>query len=397
MNYHFDQPLDRTKERSKTWDFRVLKPGQIPMHGAETHFTCPFPVLEAVRAVSECEIYGYPYFTDDFSNAAAGWMKRRHGWETDPKWIEFVGGIVPGIAFAIQAMTNIGDNVVINTPAYAPFRDCVKNNDRVLLESPLIIDMEQGTTQFDWADMEAKFSDPMTSAFILCDPHNPTGKCCTREELVKLSELSEKYNVFVIVDEVHADFVFDKNVHIPYPVVNDYAKNHSAVTINPSKTFNVAGFRTGAIIIPNDAARARVNRKIAAVKGISRTITGVAAFEACYDGRSDDYVDHVKGYVGALRELLCTYVKENIPEMKILKPEASFVCWADCRGLGFATQKELLRFFADAGVLLSDGHEYDETLGDGFVRIAYGFPRPQLQEALEKLKAAVAKRRAEVK
>lgn len=391
--YDFNVIVDRSRERSKTWDPRNVKPGQLPMNGAEMHFACPIPVLEAVREVSECQVYGYPYFTDDFAQAAAGWMKRRHDWDVDYKWVEFVGGIVPGIAFAMQAMTKVGDGIIINTPAYSPFRDCIRDNDRKLVESGLLIDSEKGTVEFDWADMEAKFADPDNTCFILCDPQNPTGKSCTLEELKKIEELSKKYNVFVIVDEVHADFVFDGKRHICYPTVGDFAKGFSAVVINPSKTFNTAGFRTAAIIIPNQEIHDKTNVKIAAVKGYSRTITGVAAFEAAYGGKCDDFADQAREYVQTMRNKMCDYFAENIPEMKIIKPEACFVCWCDCHGLGFEDQGEMMKFLAEAGVLMSNGLEYDKELGRGYVRIAYGFPEIQLMPALEKLAAAVKARR----
>lgn len=391
--YDFNVIVDRSRERSKTWDPRNVKPGQLPMNGAEMHFACPIPVLEAVREVSECQVYGYPYFTDDFAQAAAGWMKRRHDWDVDYKWVEFVGGIVPGIAFAMQAMTKVGDGIIINTPAYSPFRDCIRDNDRKLVESGLLIDSEKSTVEFDWADMEAKFADPNNTCFILCDPQNPTGKSCTLEELKKIEELSKKYNVFVIVDEVHADFVFDGKRHICYPTVGDFAKGFSAVVINPSKTFNTAGFRTAAIIIPNQEIHDKTNVKIAAVKGYSRTITGVAAFEAAYGGKCDDFADQAREYVQTMRNKMCDYFAENIPEMKIIKPEACFVCWCDCHGLGFEDQGEMMKFLAEAGVLMSNGLEYDKELGRGYVRIAYGFPEIQLMPALEKLAAAVKARR----
>ena len=391
--YDFNVIVDRSRERSKTWDPRNVKPGQLPMNGAEMHFACPIPVLEAVREVSECQVYGYPYFTDDFAQAAAGWMKRRHDWDVDYKWVEFVGGIVPGIAFAMQAMTKVGDGIIINTPAYSPFRDCIRDNDRKLVESGLLIDSEKGTVEFDWADMEAKFADPNNTCFILCDPQNPTGKSCTLEELKKIEELSKKYNVFVIVDEVHADFVFDGKRHICYPTVGDFAKGFSAVVINPSKTFNTAGFRTAAIIIPNQEIHDKTNVKIAAVKGYSRAITGVAAFEAAYGGKCDDFADQAREYVQTMRNKMCDYFAENIPEMKIIKPEACFVCWCDCHGLGFEDQGEMMKFLAEAGVLMSNGLEYDKDLGRGYVRIAYGFPEIQLMPALEKLAAAVKARR----
>lgn len=336
--YDFNVIVDRSRERSKTWDPHTVKPGQLPMNGAEMHFACPIPVLDAVREVSECQVYGYPYFTDDFAQAAAGWMKRRHNWAVDYKWVEFVGGIVPGIAFAMQAMTKEGDGIIINTPAYSPFRDCIRDNDRKLVESALLIDSEKGTVEFDWADMEAKFADPHNTCFILCDPQNPTGKSCTLEELQRIEALSKKYNVFVIVDEVHADFVFDGNKHICYPTVGEFAKEFSAVVINPSKTFNTAGFRTAAIIIPNQEIHDKTNVKIAAVKGYSRTITGVAAFEAAYGGKCDDFADQACAYVEKMRNKMCDFFAENIPEMKIIKPEACFVCWCDCRGLGFEDQ-----------------------------------------------------------
>lgn len=386
MQYDFDRILDRTRERSKTWDFRTLRPGQLPMNGAETHFACPVPVREAVQAVAEWEVYGYPYFTEDFSNAAASWMQRRHGWDCDPRWVEFVGGIVPGIAFAVQAVSQPGDKVLINTPAYDPFRSMVEANDRVLTESPLVIG-EDGAF-FDWEDMERRFSDPLTKAFILCDPHNPTGKSCTEEELRRISRLSEKYGVLVIVDEVHADFVFHGR-HISYPTVSDWARNNSVVVINPSKTFNVAGFRTGAVIVPNEELRTHINKKILAVKGISRTITGVAAFEACYDGRCDDYADQICAYIYDNERYLDAFLKEHIPEIRLIRPDACFVCWLDCRGLGFTEQSQLMEFFTNAGVLVTSGEEFDRTgLGKGFVRMAYGFPRSQLKEALERLAAA---------
>ena len=391
--YDFNVIVDRSRERSKTWDPRNVKPGQLPMNGAEMHFACPIPVLEAVREVSECQVYGYPYFTDDFAQAAAGWMKRRHDWDVDYKWVEFVGGIVPGIAFAMQAMTKVGDGIIINTPAYSPFRDCIRDNDRKLVASGLLLDSEKGTVEFDWADMEAKFADPNNTCFILCDPQNPTGKSCTLEELKKIEELSKKYNVFVIVDEVHADFVFDGKRHICYPTVGDFAKEFSAVVINPSKTFNTAGFRTAAIIIPNQEIHDKTNVKIAAVKGYSRTITGVAAFEAAYGGKCDDFADQAREYVQTMRNKMCDYFAENIPEMKIIKPEACFVCWCDCHGLGFEDQGEMMKFLAEAGVLMSNGLEYDKELGRGYVRIAYGFPEIQLMPALEKLAAAVKARR----
>ena len=391
--YDFNVIVDRSRERSKTWDPHTVKPGQLPMNGAEMHFACPIPVLDAVREVSECQVYGYPYFTDDFAQAAAGWMKRRHNWAVDYKWVEFVGGIVPGIAFAMQAMTKEGDGIIINTPAYSPFRDCIRDNDRKLVESALLIDSEKGTVEFDWADMEAKFADPYNTCFILCDPQNPTGKSCTLEELQRIEALSKKYNVFVIVDEVHADFVFDGNKHICYPTVGEFAKEFSAVVINPSKTFNTAGFRTAAIIIPNQEIHDKTNVKIAAVKGYSRTITGVAAFEAAYGGKCDDFADQACAYVEKMRNKMCDFFAENIPEMKIIKPEACFVCWCDCRGLGFEDQGEMMKFLADAGVLMSNGLEYDKVLGKGFIRIAYGFPEIQLMPALEKLAAAVKARR----
>lgn len=391
--YEFNTIVDRSGERSKTWDPRTVKPGQLPMNGAEMHFACPIPVLEAVRAVSQCQVYGYPYFTDDFAKAAAGWMKRRHGWDVDDRWVEFAGGIVPAIAYTMQAVSRVGEGVIINTPAYAPFRDMIRDNERALVESPLVVDSDKGSVEFDWADMEQKFADPNNTVFILCDPQNPTGKCCTLEELKKLEALSEKYGVFVIIDEVHADFVFDGGRHICYPAVGEYAKNHSAVTINPSKTFNTAGFRTAAVIIPNQEIHDKTNVKIAAVKGYSRTITGVAAFEAAYGGACDDFADQACAYISAMRDKMCAFFAGNIPEMKIIKPQASFVCWCDCRGLGFQEQDEMMRFFADAGVLLSNGLEYDKTLGRGFVRIAYGFPEIQLMPALEKLAAAVKARR----
>ena len=370
--YDFNVIVDRSRERSKTWDPRNVKPGQLPMNGAEMHFACPIPVLEAVREVSECQVYGYPYFTDDFAQAAAGWMKRRHDWDVDYKWVEFVGGIVPGIAFAMQAMTKVGDGIIINTPAYSPFRDCIRDNDRKLVESGLLIDSEKGTVEFDWADMEAKFADPNNTCFILCDPQNPTGKSCTLEELKKIEELSK---------------------NICYPTVGDFAKGFSAVVINPSKTFNTAGFRTAAIIIPNQEIHDKTNVKIAAVKGYSRTITGVAAFEAAYGGKCDDFADQAREYVQTMRNKMCDYFAENIPEMKIIKPEACFVCWCDCHGLGFEDQGEMMKFLAEAGVLMSNGLEYDKELGRGYVRIAYGFPEIQLMPALEKLAAAVKARR----
>ena len=210
------------------------------------------------------------------------------------------------------------------------------------------------------------------------------------EELARIDTLARQYGVFVIVDEVHADFVF-RGRHISYPTVSEYARLHSAVVINPSKTFNVAGFRTGAVIIPNEGLHAAVNKHILAVKGISRTITGVAAFEACYDGRCDDYADAVCAYVRENLLWLEAFLKTRLSQVSLVRPDGCFVCWLDCNGLGFATQKELMAFLDGTGVMLSDGSDYfADGDGRGYVRMAYAFPRSQLQEALEHLENAVS-------
>ena len=386
MKHDFDELIDRRGTDCKKWD--TYAEDVIPMWIADTDFKCPQPVVEAMVRRAQHGIFGYPVNVKTFEHSVANWQKKRFGWDVDLDWIEYTPAVIPAIVYAMRAFTEPGDNIVIQMPAYHPFHEIIPNNGRHILGNNLIY-QAGGSYEIDFANLEELLSKKRTTMFLLCNPHNPVGKCFTREELTRMSELCLKHNVFVVSDEIHSDIVFAGSKHIPFGSLSQAAADNCVVCVNPSKTFNIAGVRTGAAVIPNRRNHDLFYKPLEDLNAYGRTIFGTLPIEVAYN-ECEYYADQELEYLAGNLAYLQQFMVEKIPQIKPAKTQATYLIWLDCKALNMAP-KALSQFFLEqAKVAMNEGSTFGPG-GAGFMRMNIACPRSRLVEALNRIEAAVKK------
>ena len=302
MRHNFDEIINRRVSECKKYEAACYPEDVLPMWIADTDFAVPAEISEAIQQRAKHPCFGYPIESFEFEEAAARWERVRFGWNVDPHWVKYANGVLPFLMYAIRAYSYPGDKVVIQPPVYPPFSAIVRNNGRQLLENRLVQD-ENGKYQIDFDDLEKKLKDPRTKLFFMSNPHNPAMRCFTLEELKRIGELCLKYNVLVISDEIHCDLTYQGYKHIPFGSISEEFANNCIVLINPSKTFNIAGFRTGAAIIPNKRIRDNIEITIVNNKNYGRTIFGMLTFVTAYT-KCDYYADEMMQYLQQSRDMI---------------------------------------------------------------------------------------------
>lgn len=380
--HDFDAHIERRGGDSAKWNAHA--DGILPMWVADTDFTAPRAIREALEARVSHGVFGYSDWRDaSFKDAAALWMRSRFGWTAEPGWALFSPSVVVSLALALRAFTKPGDSAVFLTPTYPPFFWLPGRQGRAAL--PSAMRLENGRYTIDFADLEAKLARPESRLFILCNPHNPTGRVFSEEELRRLGELCLAHGVFVLSDEIHCDYVFPGRRHIPFPSLSEAFAANSLVTINPSKTFNIADLHCSAVFIPDGGARARFQAEMEAVALHSGAL-GILAMKTAYTACAS-YADEVAAYVRANAELAVQAINGGVPGIRVAMPESTFLLWLDCREMGLP-QPELERFFLEkAKLALSTGTDFGPE-GEGFMRMNVGCPRFRLREALARLEGA---------
>ncbi len=383
MKYDFDKVVDRKDTRSVKWDLK--QKDIIPMWVADMDFEVPDEVVQAIKKRAEHKIYGYTSPDKEYYDSIINWFKRRHDFSIKKEWINYCPGVVPAINMLIRAFTKPGDKVILQVPVYHPFFTAVKNNGCEVVENPL--KLTEDRYEIDFEDLEGKIEDNKVKVLVLCNPHNPVGRVWTKEELVRLGELCIKNNVIVISDEIHCDLVYKEYKHISFASINDDFAQISAVCTAPSKTFNLAGLQTSSIIIANTELRKKFF-DVLEDNGIwAPNIFGIEALEAAYN-YGEQWLDEVIEYLKGNLDFLTQYISKNIPKLKIIKPEGTYLVWVDCRELGMDS-KELHNYFLNkAGVWFDEGYIFGRG-GDGYERINIACSRKLLEEALKRMEAAV--------
>ena len=333
-------------------------------------------------------IYGYPVNVKTFEQSIINWQKKRFGWDVDLNWVEYTPAVIPAIIYAMQAFTQPGDNIVVQMPAYHPFHAIIPNSGRHILGNKLIL-QENGSYDIDFANLEELLSQKRTSMFLLCNPHNPTGKCFTSEELTRISDLCLQHNVFVVSDEIHSDIVYNGNKHIPFGSLSQAAADNCVVCVNPSKTFNIAGVRTGAAIIPNRHNHDLFYKPLENLKAYGRTVFGTLPIEAAYN-ECEYYADQLLEYLEGNLAYLKKFISERIPQIKVGNPQATYLIWLNCQELNMAPENLQKFFLEQAKVAMNEGSAFGPG-GVGFMRMNIACPRSRLVEALDRMEAAINK------
>lgn len=392
MIYDFNQMIDRHRTGSSKWDnveARIGDAGALPMWTADMDFTCPQPVIDAVVERAKHPVYGYPYVTDEFAKAAGNWIKKRHGWELEPEWLVFATGIVPVFNTMIQAITEPGDKVIISRPVYHPMGFAIEDNDREISDNSLIY--KDGRYTIDFEDLRRRAEDPGAKLMLVCSPHNPVGRVWTEEELYQISSICAENGVVIVCDEIHSDLMLYGNKHVPMGMLGTEMMKQNIITcFAPSKTFNCAGIRTSVIVAPNQELRRKLNKQFKKNRSIQQNIFAIPALKAAYT-KCDDYLEQLLPYLESNVDYVRTYLKEKMPKIKMVEPEATYLLWLDCTELGI-NGDELADFVIhDCKVGVSRGDGFGPE-GKNFIRLNIGCPIETLKQGLGQIYSQYQKR-----
>ena len=385
MTYNFDEVIERRGTDSVKWDGVKSVWGRddlLPMWVADMDFRTPPFVMEALRKRLEHEVLGYTSACEEWYTSICSWLSRRHGWDVTREMLTFVPGIVRGQAFALQCFTNPGDRVMVMTPVYHPFFLVTQRMKREVVYSPL--DLKDGQYQIDFERFRKDIQG--CKVLILCNPHNPGGRVWTVDELRRIADICTESHTFVISDEIHADLTLPPYQHLPFAMVSEKARNNSVTFMAPSKTFNMPGVAASHTIIYNEGLRSRFVTYLDAGELNAGHVFAWPAVTAAYT-EGEEWLKQCLAYIQGNIDYADAYTKAHTPKIKVMRPQASYLIWLDCRELGLS-HEALNAFFVDkAGLALNDGEMFGKE-GAGFMRMNVGCPRVTLEKALQQLKAA---------
>lgn len=388
MVYDFDKAVQRYGTDCVKYDTLGSFFGRedlIPLWVADMDFETPDFIIDALKKRLEHPVLGYAGDYPEYWESIINWQKRRNGWDIERSEMAFIPGIVKGIGMAVNVFTAPGDKVIIQSPVYHPFRIVPQENGREIVWNPL--KLTANGYEMDFEHLESVIDD-RCKMLILANPHNPAGIAWSEETLVRLAEICADHGIIVISDEIHSDMPLFGNRHIPFASVSDKARDISITFAAPSKTFNIAGVITSYCVVKNEDLRRRFFGWIHANEMDAKGIFAPVATTAAYT-HGDEWLEQMLGYIEANVLFVEDYCRENIPGIRPMRPQASFLVWLDCRGLGLQ-HDELMSLFVDkAGLALNDGAMFGPG-GDGFMRLNVGTRRTVLEEAFSRLQKAVS-------
>ena len=381
MKINFDEIIDRRGSNSSKWN---VQENELPLSMADMDFKASPEIIEALSKRIRHGIFGYSDVSDEWKESIIHWWQTRHQFEIQKGWLMFCTGVIPAISSIVRKITTPAEKIVVLTPIYNIFFNSILNNGRVVLECPLV--ERDGRYEIDFIDLESKLSDPQTTMMILCNPHNPIGKIWNREELEKIGELCEKHHVVVVSDEIHCDLTDPGKSYLPYASISKNCLNNSIVCVAPSKTFNLAGLQSAAIIVANEALRNKVNRAINTDEVAEPNAFAMSATIAAY--HSQYWLDELRNYIFENKKLVREYIAQHIPELKVLDSEATYLLWIDCREITNDSTELVNEIRKKTGLILSSGEIYR---GDGFhyLRMNTAYPRKVMIDALNRLHHAI--------
>ena len=382
MKYNFDEIIERRGTHSVKWDESPFA-DVIPLWVADMDFPVAPAIQEAVRQRAEHPVFGYTLVEDDYYKAIISWFHRRHQWTIKKEEILYTIGVVPAVSVAIKALAMPGEKVLMLSPDYNCFFSSIRNNGCEVLET--ILKRKGSSFEVDWEDFEAKCADEKTTVFLLCNPHNPTGRVWTKEELARMNDLCMKYGVKVISDEIHCELIMLGHQFQPFAAVNAACKENSVILNSPSKSFNIAGLQIANIICSQPSWRRRINRAININEVCDVNPFGPVALMAAYN-ESEDWIDELNEYIWGNYQTLCSFVEDQLPLWKVCTLEGTYLVWVDVSACSCDTATYCDRILKEAKVWINPGTMYGKESGKGYLRINIACPRSRLMEALERIK-----------
>lgn len=386
MRYDFDQVVDRSDNRASKYDERIKKFGTadvIPLWVADMDFKTAQPIIEALKARVEEGIWGYTSRPDTYFEAICSWQLRRHGWAIDKGLASWSLGVVPALSAIVKLFSEPGDKVMIQTPVYSEFYDVVEAWGREVIENQLV--ETEGVWNVDFEDFEKKAKE--VKIFLLCSPHNPLGIVWTREQLTRMAEICITNDVLLVSDEIHSDLVFHGKNHIPTATISDQIGSNIISCISGTKTFNLAGLQASTTIFPNQEWKSKFDRFWMNMDIHRNNAFSSTAMEVAFN-EGEEWLEQLLDYISGNFEFIAEYFKQNIPQIKPNIPDATYLVWLDCRGLGMDNQNLRKFMIEQAKIGLNEGDTFGRSL-NGYMRLNAACPRSVLEQALKQLKEAV--------
>ena len=354
----------------------------IPLWVADMDFKVAPAIQNALQQRVEHGVFGYNIVPDSYYEAVISWFHRRHQWEILRPWILYTTAVVPAMSCVIKALTMPGEKVLILSPAYNCFFSSIKNNGCEVSESPL--KAVDDSFEVDFIDFEAKCADEKVTLFLLCNPHNPTGRVWKREELQRMYDICKKHSVKVVSDEIHCELIMPGYQFVPLGTITD----DCVVMNSPSKNFNTAGLQIANIICSHPSWRRRIDRAININEVCDVNPFGIVALEAAYN-ESEEWINELNQYLWGNYTVLCDFIEKNIPQWKACRLEGTYLPWVDVSAMGLTSQELCDRLLREAKVWINPGTMYGSKTGEGYVRFNIATQRSRLIEALKQIKACL--------
>lgn len=385
---NFNIVVNRKNTNCLKYDFAVRRgrpENVLPLWVADMDFKVAPEITQAIEKRVAHGIFGYSEVKEEYFEAVAAWMEQKHGWHVKEDWLVKTPGVVFALAMAVQAFTEPGDAVIIQQPVYYPFSEVIADNGRRIVDNTLEL-KEDGKYHINFEDFEQKVKENHVKLFLLCSPHNPVGRVWTKEELKKIAAICRKYDVIVVSDEIHEDFVFNGK-HQVFADLSEDAKNRTITCTAPSKTFNLAGLQVSNIWIANPKLREKFKKQIAAAGYSQLNTLGLTACEAAYRYGGEWHAE-LLGYLKSNLNFLREFLQTRLPEVKLIEPEGTYLVWLDFGSLGLTEEQREELLTKKAGIWLDSGAIFGAA-GEGFERINIACPRSILKDALERIECAV--------
>lgn len=390
MKHDFDEQIDRRNTNSAKFDEMDALFGSDVMHlgVADMDYRSPKPIIEAMQNIVEKGVFGYTIWPENYEELVSQWMKRRYEQETKTEWVVFSPRINMALNMAVETFTNEGDGIVLHTPAYTALQNAVEKYNRVMIESPLVL--ENGRYKMDFQQLRRNLDDKKAQGvcakiMLLCNPHNPTGRVWEIEELQEVVDICKEYDLLLISDEIHEDFVKKGHKFVSCLHFQEDLQGRMIVCNSITKTFNVPGVILSNLLIPDQGIRERMKETMDRWGLHNPNIFAAGIMEAAYT-QCDEWIEQVNAYLDENYEFLKKYLEKNMPELEVIPSEGTYMAWVQTEKLQISPE-ELEKFFIeDAKVSVYMGSRYGKHT-DSFIRINIATSRSYLQEALERIRA----------
>lgn len=389
MAYAFDELIERRGTHSLKWDESA--PEELPMWVADMDFQTAPEVRAAIEARAASGVFGYSLLPDAWYEAVCGWWQERHQFALKREWLLFSSGVIPTISSVVRKLTTVGENVLVQTPVYNGFFRSIEDNGRRVLDSPLRCGGNGFHIDFD--DLERKLADPQTTLLLLCNPHNPVGKIWERETLERIGALCRRHRVLVLSDEIHCDLTDPGCAYVPFASVSEACALGSVTCVAPTKTFNLAGLHSSAVIVPDPALRHKVERGLRTDEAAEPNAFAVDAAVAAFT-QGAAWLDALRAYLAENKARARAFIARELPQISVTPSQATYLLWLDCGKISRDATELARRIRRESGLWLSDGSIY-RGAGHRFLRMNVACPRARLEDGLQRLKRAIAACEAE--